>query len=162
MHQQMTAKRRNKYRRLAAELPAPKVFGPPEGQVLLIGWGSGQGPLHEAVKQARAAGEAISALHLTHLHPFSNGLENVFSGFQHVLVVELNDEGFYGYGQLAAILRARFCDPKIRGINKTDGLTWKVREILDRVRAITGSTVTAGGSRTDTGNGAGNGSATNS
>jgi 2-oxoglutarate ferredoxin oxidoreductase subunit alpha len=139
MHQQMTAKRRNKYRRLAAELPAPQVFGPPEGHVLLVGWGSGQGPLHEAVKQARAAGEAISALHLTHLHPLSNGLENIFGGFQHVLVVELNDEGFYGYGQLAAILRARFCDPKIRGINKTDGLTWKVREILDRVRAMTGS-----------------------
>ena len=137
MHQAMTAKRRNKYRRLAAELPSPKVYGPPEGHVLLVGWGSGQGPLHEAVKQARAAGDAVSALHLTHLHPLANGLENIFSGFEHVLVVELNDEGFYGYGQLAAILRARFCNPKIRSINKVDGLTWKVREILDRVRAIT-------------------------
>ena len=43
----------------------------------------------------------------------------------------MNDEGLYGYGQLAGMLRARYCDPKIRGINKTDGLTWKVREILD-------------------------------
>jgi 2-oxoglutarate ferredoxin oxidoreductase subunit alpha len=49
-------------------------------------------------------------------------------------VVELNDEGFYGYGQLAAVLRGRFCDPKIRGINKSDGLTWKVKEILQRVK----------------------------
>ena len=32
------------------------------------------------------------------------------------------------------LLRARFCDPKIRGINKTDGLTWKVREILERAK----------------------------
>ena len=53
----------------------------------------------------------------------------------HVLVVEMNDEGLYGYGQLANLLRARFCDPKIRGINKTDGLTWKVRDILDRAKA---------------------------
>ena len=30
------------------------------------------------------------------------------------------------------LLRARYCDPRIRGINKTDGLTWKVKEILDR------------------------------
>jgi 2-oxoglutarate ferredoxin oxidoreductase subunit alpha len=134
MHQAMTAKRRNKYRKLAAELPPPKVFGAPEGHVLLVGWGSGQGPLHEAVKQARAAGDSVSALHLTHLHPLANGLEEIFSGFEHVLVVELNDEGFYGYGQLAAVLRARFCNPKIRSINKVDGLTWKVREILDRVR----------------------------
>jgi 2-oxoglutarate/2-oxoacid ferredoxin oxidoreductase subunit alpha len=35
---------------------------------------------------------------------------------------------------LAGLLRARYCDPKIRGINKTDGLTWKVREILERAK----------------------------
>jgi 2-oxoglutarate ferredoxin oxidoreductase subunit alpha len=50
--------------------------------------------------------------------------------------VELNDEGLYGYGQLAAVLRARYCESKIRGINKTDGLTWKVKEILDRARTL--------------------------
>ena len=49
------------------------------------------------------------------------------SGFTHVVVVELNDEGIYGYGQLAAILRARYCDPRIRAVTKTDGLTWKVQ-----------------------------------
>src|SRR5256885_8562216 len=27
----------------------------------------------------------------------------------------------YGFGQLGALLRARYCDPKIQGINKTDG-----------------------------------------
>jgi 2-oxoglutarate ferredoxin oxidoreductase subunit alpha len=72
------------------------------------------------------------------LHPLPNGLDDIFSGFQHILVVELNDEGFYGYGQLASVLRARFCDPRIRSLNKTDGLTWKVREILDRARALIG------------------------
>jgi 2-oxoglutarate ferredoxin oxidoreductase subunit alpha len=46
----------------------------------------------------------------------------------------MNDEGLYGYGQLAGILRARFCLPKIGGLNKTDGLTWRVREILERVK----------------------------
>ncbi|MDD5273491.1 MAG: hypothetical protein PHU14_12320, partial [Methylovulum sp.] len=51
-----------------------------------------------------------------------------------VLVVEMNDEGLYGFGQLGAILRARYCDAKIQGINKTDGLTWKVKEILERTK----------------------------
>lgn len=46
----------------------------------------------------------------------------------------MNDEGIYGYGQLAAILRARYCDPKICGITKTDGLTFRVKEIIDRAR----------------------------
>jgi 2-oxoglutarate/2-oxoacid ferredoxin oxidoreductase subunit alpha len=46
----------------------------------------------------------------------------------------MNDEGLYGYGQLGGLLRARFCDPKIRGLTKTDGLTFRVREILERVK----------------------------
>lgn len=133
-HVQMTAKRRKKLQALAASLPAPKVYGPPEGNVLLVGWGSTQGPIREAVDRARAAGDSISALHIRHINPLPNGLENVFSGFHHVFVVELNDESLYGYGQLAAVLRARYTDPRIRGINKTDGLTWKVKEILERVK----------------------------
>ncbi len=135
LHMQMTAKRRKKLQALAATLPTPKVYGPPEGNVLLVGWGSTQGPIQEAVDRARAAGDSVSSLHLRYLNPLPPGLENIFSGFSTILVVEMNDEGLYGYGQLAGLLRARYCDAKIRGINKTDGLTWKVKEILQRAKA---------------------------
>ncbi len=135
LHMQMTARRRKKLQALAATLPTPKVYGPPEGNVLLVGWGSTRGPIQEAVDRARSSGDSVSSLHLKHINPLPPGLENIFSGFNTVRVVEMNDEGLYGYGQLAGILRARYCDPKIRGINKTDGLTWKVREILERAKA---------------------------
>jgi 2-oxoglutarate ferredoxin oxidoreductase subunit alpha len=134
LHMQMTAKRRKKLQTLGAALPTPKVYGPPEGNILLVGWGSTQGPIQEAVDRARSAGDSVSSLHIRHLNPLPPGLENIFSGFNHILVVEMNDEGLYGYGQLAGLLRARYCDPKIRGVNKTDGLTWKVREILERAK----------------------------
>ena len=134
LHMSMTAKRRKKLQALAATLPVPQVYGPPEGNVLLVGWGSTQGPLREAVDRARAAGDSVSALNIRHISPLPPGLENIFAGFNHVFVVEINDEGLYGYGQLAGLLRARFCDPKIRGINKTDGLTWKVKDILQRAQ----------------------------
>jgi 2-oxoglutarate/2-oxoacid ferredoxin oxidoreductase subunit alpha len=130
LHMQMTAKRRKKLQALGATLPTPKIYGPSEGNVLLVGWGSTEGPICEAVDRARAAGDSISSVHLRHLCPLPPGLENIFSGFHHVLVVEMNDEGLYGYGQLAGILRARYANAQIRGINKTDGLTWKVKEIL--------------------------------
>ncbi|HTV75452.1 MAG TPA: hypothetical protein VMD57_00530, partial [Candidatus Baltobacteraceae bacterium] len=136
LHQQMTAKRRNKLRKLAWEFPKLKTYGPDEGQILLVGWGSSQGPIREAVDRARGIGEAISGLSIKYLNPLPNGLEEIFKGFNHIFVVELNDEGVYGYGQLASLLRARYCDMKIRGINKSDGLTWKVKEILDRARAL--------------------------
>jgi len=135
LHMQMTAKRRKKLQALAQTLPTPKVYGPPEGNVLLVGWGSTRGPIQEAVDRARAGGDSVSSLHIKHVNPLPPGLENIFSGFNTIRVVEMNDEGLYGYGQLAGLLRARYCDPKIRGINKTDGLTWKVKEILERAKA---------------------------
>jgi 2-oxoglutarate ferredoxin oxidoreductase subunit alpha len=135
LHMQMSAKRRKKIQSLGATLPLPKIHGPSEGNVLLVGWGSTEGPIHEAVDRARAAGDSVSSIHLRHISPLPNGLENIFSGFNHVFVVEMNDEGIYGFGQLAAILRARYCNPNIRGINKTDGLTWKVKEILATVKS---------------------------
>ncbi len=134
LHMQMTAKRRKKLQALGATLPVPKIYGPPEGNILLVGWGSTEGPIREAVDRSRAAGDSVSAIHIRHVNPLPNGLENIFSGFNHVLVVENNDEGLYGYGQLGAVLRARYCDPKIQGINKTDGLTWKVKEILEHAK----------------------------
>ncbi|HPC60916.1 MAG TPA: 2-oxoacid:acceptor oxidoreductase subunit alpha [Verrucomicrobiota bacterium] len=136
LHMEMTAKRRRKLQALARTLPVPKVYGPPEGRLLLVGWGSTRGPIQEAVDRARAAGESISSLHLKHLYPLPPGLEEIFAGFGSIRVVEMNDEGLYGYGQLAGLLRARFCDSRIAGINKTDGLTWKVKEILERARAV--------------------------
>jgi 2-oxoglutarate ferredoxin oxidoreductase subunit alpha len=134
MHMQMTAKRRKKLQALASTYPVPAIYGPSEGNVLLVGWGSTQGPIKEAVDRARAAGDSVSAIHIRHISPLPNGLENIFAGFNHVLVVEMNDEGLYGYGQLGGILRARFGDSKIRGINKTDGLTFKVKEIVEKAR----------------------------
>jgi len=133
LHAAMTAKRRRKLQTLAAEIPVPKVHGDPEGEALLVGWGSTFGPIHEAVNRARERGESISALHLRHLHPLPNGMNEIFDRFKRVIVVEMNDAGTYGYGQLATILRARYCNPKIRSLTKTDGLTFRVSEILEGV-----------------------------
>jgi 2-oxoglutarate/2-oxoacid ferredoxin oxidoreductase subunit alpha len=133
LHMAMTAKRRNKLRKLAEEIPVPEVYGDQEGDTLMIGWGSTYGPIHDAVTQARAHGEKVGALHLRHLHPLPNGLEKIFEKFKRIVTVEMNDQGLYGYGQLATILRARYCEPKITSFTKTDGLTFRVKEILDGV-----------------------------
>jgi 2-oxoglutarate/2-oxoacid ferredoxin oxidoreductase subunit alpha len=133
LHTAMTAKRRQKLRQLAAELPEPEVYGEQEGEALIVGWGSTYGPIREAVRSGRQRGESLAALHLRHLNPLPNGLEKIFARYKRVIVVEMNDEGLYGYGQLATVLRARYCDPKIRSLTKTDGLTYRVKEILEGV-----------------------------
>ena len=72
-------------------------------------------------------------MHLRHIHPLPNGLEKIFPKFKRIVIVEMNDQGVYGFGQLATILRARYCEPKITSFTKTDGLTFRVKEILDGV-----------------------------
>ena len=134
-HVAMTKKRRNKLKTLADELPVPEVYGADSGDVLLVGWGSTKGPLLEAVKELGNNGEALSALHIKHINPLPNGLDTIFSRFNSVYIIEMNDGGVYGYGQLAGVLRARFADARIKGINKTAARRWKVSEIIERVKA---------------------------
>ncbi len=134
LHMAMTAKRRNKLRKLAEELPVPEIYGDQEGDTLLVGWGSTFGPIHDAVKRAREeTSEKVGALHLRHIHPLPNGLEKIWPKFKRIVTVEMNDQGVYGYGQLATLLRARYCEAKITSFTKTDGLTFRVKEILEGV-----------------------------
>lgn len=137
-HAKMNAKRRDKIKALGEELSLPEIYGDESGEVLLIGWGSTWGPIRESVNRLRESGREVGTFHLRHLNPLPNGLEDVFARYKHVVVVEMNDEGLYGVGQLATLLRSRYCDPKIVSICKTDGLTYKVREIIERLNAITG------------------------
>jgi len=139
LHMKMTAKRRDKLRNLAKELPRPEIHGQTEGDVLLIGWGSTYGPIREAVIRSRQAGRRVGHVHLHHLHPLPPELERIFSRFRQIFVVEMNDRGLYGYGQLATLLRARYANPAIRSITKTDGLAFKVSEILHGVEELSGA-----------------------
>jgi len=134
-HQEMTDKRRQKLVDLAARLPLPEVHGD-EGDVLIVGWGSTYGPIKEAADRLCAEGYKTGAMNMRHLHPMPNGLETIFAKYKHVIVVEMNDQGVYGAGQLAMLLRARYCDPRITSVCKTDGLAFRVREIVTGVEKV--------------------------
>ena len=133
LHIEMNSKRRRKLKALGDSLPLPKVYGPEKGKVLLVGWGSTKGPIKETIDRVNKEGTERASINIRNINPLPNGLESIFERFEKIIVIELNDEGLYGYGQFAAILRARFCDPKIQSVTKTDGLTFKVREIIERV-----------------------------
>ncbi len=49
----------------------------------------------------------------------------------------MNDEGLYGHGQLATLLRARYANPAIRSITETDGLTFEgPANIVDGIKHL--------------------------
>lgn len=136
MHQKMTDKRRNKLVELANKLPPLQIHGDPEGDVLLVGWGSSYGPIKESVNRLRDEGHKVSSVHLRHLHPLPASIGETFARFKHIVVVEMNDSGVYGYGQLAMLLRAKLADPRIQSVCKTDGLNFRIREIVTGVEKI--------------------------
>ncbi len=133
LHLKMTARRREKIKRLGAALPVPEIYGDAEGEVLVVGWGSTFGPIREAVARLRSDGVKAGQLHVRHIHPLPSGLDEIFRRYRVVIVAEMNDEGLYGFGQLATLLRARYANPAIRSITKTDGLTFKVSEIVEGI-----------------------------
>jgi len=138
LHMKMTARRRDKLKRLGDSLPRPEVHGDDAGDILLVSWGSPYGPTKEAINRLRTAGEKCGHLHIRHLHPLPPGLERIFARYRQIFVVEINDQGLYGYGQLATLLRARYANPAIRSITKTDGLGYKTREITEGVKRLRG------------------------
>lgn len=133
LHTKMTVKRREKIKALGASLPIPEVHGDTEGEALIVGWGSTYGPIKEAVNQLRKSGAKVGQLHLRHIHPMPQGLDAIFARYKKVVVVEINDEGLYGFGQLATLLRARYALPTITSLTKTDGLTYRVSEIVSGI-----------------------------
>jgi len=138
LHTQMTARRRDKIKAFGESLKRPPVHGDEEGDILLISWGSPYGPTKEAVNRMRKAGQSCGHLHLRHLHPLPPVLERVFARYRQIFVIEINDQGLYGYGQLATLLRARYANPAIRSITKTDGLGFKTQEITEGVKRLCG------------------------
>ena len=139
MHIAMTAKRRNKLIELSKDLPVPTFHGDQSGDVLIVAWGSTTGPVRESTDRLRTEGHKVGCMAMRHLHPLPAGLEDAFKNYKHVVVVEINDSGVYGYGQLAMLLRAAYAMPSISSVTKTDGLAYRIREIVTGVEKVLAS-----------------------
>jgi len=108
----------------------PELSGDSAGEVLLVTWGSTWGPACEALGRIRKEDVKAGHLHFRHVHPLPNGVEDIFKRYHKIVVAELNDESVYGFGQFAMMLRARYANPAIVSVTKTDGLTFKVSELV--------------------------------
>jgi 2-oxoglutarate ferredoxin oxidoreductase subunit alpha len=103
---------------LQKTLKTPSVFGDPDGDLLIVGWGSTKGAIEEAVARARADGLKVSSLNLTFLQPMASGIREILHRFKRVMTIETNwsdrsedeliDEDNRRYSALALLLRSRF------------------------------------------------------
>jgi 2-oxoglutarate/2-oxoacid ferredoxin oxidoreductase subunit alpha len=103
---------------LQKTLKTPPVFGDPEGDLLVVGWGSTQGVIEEAVQRLRDEGLKVSALQMRFIQPMPSGIKDIFRRFRKVMTIEgtwadrpaedeIIDEENRRYAPLAMMLRAR-------------------------------------------------------
>lgn len=130
-HQRMVHLRMQKIQGIANDIPPLQVFGPAQGELLVLGWGSTFGAIWHAVQNAQKQGLSVAGANLRYLNPFPANLGKVVRNYRQVLIPELNA------GQLRLLVRAEFLVDAV-GLNKIAGQPFRTDEIEQQILAMLG------------------------
>ena len=130
-HHQMQLLRAEKVARIARDIPPLEVFGPPQGELLILGWGSTYGAIRSAVERLQEQGRKVAHAHLRHLNPFPTNTGDVVRAYNRVLIPELN------MGQLRMLIRSMFL-VDAEGFNLVRGKPFQIREIQAKAEQVLG------------------------
>ncbi len=127
------AKRLRKLEKLAAELPAPKVYGPEDADISLIAWGSTKGPALEAIRLLEEEGVKVNFIHPVFLHPFpKDTMTDFLKKAKKTLLIEGNHDA-----QLGQLIREHTLMDVDEKLLKWDGRPFYPREIVEKVKSLT-------------------------
>jgi 2-oxoglutarate ferredoxin oxidoreductase subunit alpha len=126
-HHRMTEIRQRKIDGIALSIRRAKVDqGEPDGDMLVVGWGSTYGSISQAVRLLREKGHAVSHLHIRNIWPLPNGIDAILRSFNSVLVPELNN------GQLVKLLREEYL-VEAESLTRVTGKPFQIQAL---VRAV--------------------------
>ncbi len=108
-----------------ALVPDQEVLGDPDGDLLVIGWGSTHGHLHDTVEEMRAEGKKVSFANFNYINPLPKNTEALLSKFKNIVVAEINSGQFVNY------LRMNFPHIPMNQYNKVQGLPFTVEELKE-------------------------------
>ncbi len=134
-HSEMTAKRFRKLLTAERELAQDPLniteLPDKQAELAVIGWGSTQGAIHEAILKARDRSIHVRWLQCKLLDPLPEAqLLKFLKGTKRILVPELNHTS-----QFAKLLRAQLGIDSIP-LNKTEGLPFTPSEILRKIEEV--------------------------
>jgi len=128
-HERMVHLRAAKVAAVVEEVPDVVPLGDPDGELLLVGWGSTYGAITVALRAQRAKGKRIGHVHLRHLNPLPKNLGEVLKRYKKVVVPEMN------MGQLVWVLRAKYL-VDAQGFNKIQGKPFKQSELEAKIEEV--------------------------
>lgn len=126
----MVEKRARKMETVLAQIAPPHLVGPEQAEVTLVGWGSTQGVIREAIEQLASEGVVANQLQIKWLVPFhAEVITKLLSASQRVLIVENNYSG-----QFARYLRSETGFTAHGHIRKYDGEPFRPHHIAEAVK----------------------------
>jgi 2-oxoglutarate/2-oxoacid ferredoxin oxidoreductase subunit alpha len=128
-HERMVRLRAAKVAAVVQDVPDAVPAGDPDGDLLLVGWGSTYGSITAALRAQREKGRRIGHVHLRHLNPLPKNLGEVLKRYRKVVVPEMN------MGQLLWVLRAKYL-VDAEGYNKIQGKPFKQSEIEGKIEEV--------------------------
>ena len=130
-HHRMMMLRAEKVARIARDIPPLEVFGPPEGDLLILSWGSTYGAIRSAVESLQQRGKSIAHAQLRYLNPFPENTGDVVRAYKRVLIPEVN------MGQLLLVIRAKYL-VDAQGFNLVRGKPFQISEIQTKAEHVLG------------------------
>jgi 2-oxoglutarate ferredoxin oxidoreductase subunit alpha len=130
-HEKMCRLRAAKVEAIARDIPDAVPAGDPDGDLLIVAWGSTFGSITAAMNAQRAKGRRIGHVHLRHLNPLPRNLGSLLRRYKKVLVPEMN------LGQLVWVLRAKYL-VDAKGYGKIQGKPFKQSEIEAKIEELIG------------------------
>ncbi len=131
VHKAMVAKRYHKLEEARKEFHEAHRFGAADAKIGLLGWGSTEGAVHEAVMRAQAAGIYVAGLFPVALNPLPD--EEIMSfakPLRQLIIAETNYTG-----QFAALLRSKYGIEGER-LNRFDGLPLTADEVFEKILEV--------------------------
>ncbi len=126
----MMEKRMRKCIGIEAAVPPPRLEGPPNADVTLIGWGSTKGVIEEAVEILNDQGISANCLPIRWLVPLNGAaIVEALRSSRHTIIVENNYTG-----QFARYLRSETSYVPNGHIRKYDGEPFMPHHIVEAVR----------------------------
>src|ERR1700721_2858301 len=89
-HEKMVRMRAAKVEAVTQDIPDLVPAGDPDGDLLIVAWGSTYGAVTAGMKTMRPKGHRIGHVHLRHLNPLPRNLGEVLGRYRQVLVPEMN------------------------------------------------------------------------
>jgi 2-oxoglutarate ferredoxin oxidoreductase subunit alpha len=128
-HEHMVRTRAEKVAGIAQDIPEIVPAGDASGDLLIVAWGSTNGPITAAMNAQREKGRKIGHVHLRHLNPLPRNLGEVMKRYKKILVPEMN------MGQLVMVLRAKYL-VDAQSYGKIQGKPFKQSEIEDKIEEL--------------------------